>query len=695
MANAIRIRRRAAGGAAGAPSTLLNAELAFNEQDDILYYGKGVSGNNAQQVIAIAGPGGYTTLTTAQTISGNKTFTGTQSFTGATITVPTLEQTDNSTNAASTAYVRTAISNVAVSDATTTTKGIASFDSGDFSVTSGAVSIKTGGVDNSQLANSSITINGSAISLGGSVSNLALTTGNLSQFASTTSSQLLGVISDETGTGSLVFANTPTLVTPVLGAATATSITASSTDLTIAAAAGNNNVILSPTGTGAISASSKRIINVATPVLLTDAVNKEYADAIASSLNIHGSVQVATIASVSYTYTGGGTALTINSIATNVITFSANHGLKINSQILANATSNGLTSGTTYYVVSIPNLNQVTVSTTPGGTTHTLTDGTGLNISVTGDQGVGATLTGTPNTVDGYSLVLNDGILVKNHTTGAYNGVYKVTTVGTGSNGVWTRREDADNSPTGELSAGDYFFVASGGTLANTSWTQTTQGPIIVGTTSIAYTQFGSAGTITAGDGLTKTGDTLNVGGTTNRISVSADSIDISASYVGQTSITTLGTIGTGTWNGGLIGATYGGTGVNNGSNTITIGGNVSIANSFTTSGAFALTLTATGTTNVTLPAGTKTLVATDVATLSSLTSIGTITTGTWNGSVIGATYGGTGVNNGSSTLTMGGSVTFSGAFTTSLTVTAATSVTLPTSGTLLSDGSTIDGGTF
>lgn len=52
----------------------------------------------------------------------------------------------------------------------------------------------------------------------------ALTTDPLSQFASTTSSQLAGVISDETGSGALVFANSPTLVTPTLGAATATSL---------------------------------------------------------------------------------------------------------------------------------------------------------------------------------------------------------------------------------------------------------------------------------------------------------------------------------------------------------------------------------------------------------------------------------------------------------------------------------------
>lgn len=50
-----------------------------------------------------------------------------------------------------------------------------------------------------------------------------VTTDKLSALAATTSAELAGVISDETGTGSLVFANTPTLVTPNIGAATGTS----------------------------------------------------------------------------------------------------------------------------------------------------------------------------------------------------------------------------------------------------------------------------------------------------------------------------------------------------------------------------------------------------------------------------------------------------------------------------------------
>ena len=65
---------------------------------------------------------------------------------------------------------------------------------------------------------------------------------------------------------------------------------------------------------------------------------------------------------------------------------------------------------------------------------------------------------------------------------------------------------------------------------------------------------------VTAGAGLTKTGHVVDVVGTSNRISVAADSIDISSSYVGQNTITTLGTVATGTWNATKIGVAKGGT---------------------------------------------------------------------------------------------------------------------------------------
>ena len=97
MANTLRIKRRSSAGAAGSPTSLENAELAFNEADNILYYGTGTGGaaGSATSVIAIGGYGAYTTLGTTQTITGNKTFSGT-------VVVPTPSA---NTHAATTAYV--------------------------------------------------------------------------------------------------------------------------------------------------------------------------------------------------------------------------------------------------------------------------------------------------------------------------------------------------------------------------------------------------------------------------------------------------------------------------------------------------------------------------------------------------------------------------------------------------------------
>ena len=88
MANTIRIKKRASTGAAGAPSSLAPSELAFNENtgDKKLYYGYGDNGDGtASSIIAIGGEGAFTTLDTAQTISGNKIFTGTVDLSGATL----------------------------------------------------------------------------------------------------------------------------------------------------------------------------------------------------------------------------------------------------------------------------------------------------------------------------------------------------------------------------------------------------------------------------------------------------------------------------------------------------------------------------------------------------------------------------------------------------------------------------------
>lgn len=108
---------------------------------------------------------------------------------------------------------------------------------------------------------------------------------------------------------------------------------------------------------------------------------------------------------------------------------------------------------------------------------------------------------------------------------------------------------------------------------------------------------------------------------------------------MGQSSITTVGTISSGTWSGSVVGASYGGTGVAN-TGTITLGGNL------TTSGAFTTTFIVTNNTSVTLPTS-GTLVNSAVTSLSSLATVGTIVSGIWQGTAIGSSYGGAGTING------------------------------------------------
>lgn len=105
MANTIRIKRSTG---SSAPASLANAEIAFAEGSAVLYYGTGTggAGGSATSIIAIGGAGAYTTLSTAQTISGNKTFTGNVDLTGAVATAVTQSASDNSTKVATTAFVK-------------------------------------------------------------------------------------------------------------------------------------------------------------------------------------------------------------------------------------------------------------------------------------------------------------------------------------------------------------------------------------------------------------------------------------------------------------------------------------------------------------------------------------------------------------------------------------------------------------
>jgi hypothetical protein len=161
------------------------------------------------------------------------------------------------------------------------------------------------------------------------------------------------------------------------------------------------------------------------------------------------------------------------------------------------------------------------------------------------------TLSGT-QTVDGVALAPFDRVLVKDQTTASANGIYTVAA------GGWPRATDADTW-TELISA--YVFVESGTQNPDTGWLCTVDQGGTLGTTNVTWVQFSGAGQLNAGQGLTKTGNTIDANGTANRITVGVDTIDIASTYVGQATITTLGTITTGTWQGSVQGVQWGGTG--------------------------------------------------------------------------------------------------------------------------------------
>ena len=187
---------------------------------------------------------------------------------------------------------------------------------------------------------------------------------------------------------------------------------------------------------------------------------------------------------------------------------------------------------------------------------------TTANLSATYDNGAG-TLTAGSNgaiSIDGVSLTSGDRVLVKDQSTATQNGIYTVTTVGDGSTAyVLTRAPDADTAS--ELTGGTFFFAEQGSTNADNGYVATHNGVPTFGSTSITFAQFSGAGQISAGDALTKTGNQINVAVDDSTIEISSDALQIKSTYAGQTSITTLGTISQGTWNGDVIGEVYGGTG--------------------------------------------------------------------------------------------------------------------------------------
>ncbi|MEM2159356.1 MAG: hypothetical protein QXN55_00165 [Candidatus Nitrosotenuis sp.] len=199
-------------------------------------------------------------------------------------------------------------------------------------------------------------------------------------------------------------------------------------------------------------------------------------------------------------------AITVNSAEVNFLSgVSSNVQTQINDKLSKSTggTVNGnIVIPTGYYITltdgpatSNAAVNKAYVDSVIAGLTwkNSVLAATTANITLSGLQ-----------TIDGYTTIANDRILVKNQTTASQNGIYIAST------GTWARATDFDSvTPINEINGGA-VYVEQGSTQANTGWTVTSN-VSTVGTDAITWTQFNGASSITAGTGLTKSGNILNI----------------------------------------------------------------------------------------------------------------------------------------------------------------------------------------
>jgi hypothetical protein len=575
MADVLRIKRRLSG-APGAPASLANAELAYNEVDHTLYYGEGTggSGGSATVVVPIGGNGvsssalpamnGAAAAGTATAWSRgdhvhpsdtSRAPLASPAFTG-TPTAPTASPgTVSTTQIATTAFVQSAVAAVSAG-VTNITAGTGLTGGGSGAVT---LSVLTSGITNALLANMPLqTIKGNNTGLAGAPVDMTvaqtmtlLGAAPLANptFTGTVTIPAGAVISGYAPLASPTFTGTPTLPTGTIG-------------------------VTQTFGTNTTALATTAFVQAALPIASVSVPLMDGTGAAGSATAWARGDHVHPTDTSRYAATNPSGYQTAAQVTTSLGPYALLASPVFTGTPQAPTAANGTNTtqlATTAYVLatrldqltppaSAVNLNNVRIQNLADpvnpqdASTKNYVDNVVQGLDVTLPVKVGTTTNITLSglaTIDGVSVIAGDRVLVMNQTTAANNGIYVVAA------GAWTRSTDAD---TWNELVSSYCFVEMGTANADNGYVCTVDPGGTLGTTPVTWVQFSGAGQITAGSGLSKSGNTLSVVGTANRIAVGA-AVDIAATYVGQTSLTTVGTIATGTWNGTPVTVAFGGSG--------------------------------------------------------------------------------------------------------------------------------------
>ena len=334
--------------------------------------------------------------------------------------------------------------------------------------------------------------------------------GNTTSLGSFTSANLASALTDETGTGAAVFADSPTLITPALGTPSAlvgTNITGTASGLTAGNVTTNANL------TGMVTSVGNATTVVTNANLTGGVTSVGNATTVVTNANLTGDVtsvgNATTLATVATAgVTGSSTAIpvvTINAkgLTTSITTAAviAPAGTLTGSTLASGVTGSSLTS-----LGTIANLSATagTIATTPTSAldiankdyVDSVAQGLDPKASCVAATTIDIILS-APQTIDGIALIAGDRCLVKNQTAQADNGIYVVAA------GSWTRATDMN---TWSEVSGAFAFIEQGTTQADTGWVCTSNAGGTLGTTPITFVQFAGVGSYTAGTGLTLTG---------------------------------------------------------------------------------------------------------------------------------------------------------------------------------------------